>query len=105
MFRMQTHAITVTSVCHTTHIINPAIFHDREITELSFASFFCVYIRRDVLHKTGLLDAEFGGQNQSGHIFSDVMRSILSLKIYHVGRAQVVHKLQDSTEQLTAKSK
>jgi GT2 family glycosyltransferase len=99
------HSCDVSLSYHHNNIINPSIFHDGEITELSFAPFFCVYIRRDVLHKAGLLDAEFGRHYRSDRIYSDVVRLIHGLKIYHVGRAQVVHKLQVSTEQLEAISK
>jgi len=90
---------------HHNNIVNPKLFHDGEITEVSFAPFFCVYLRRDVLHRAGVLDAEFGRHYRSDRIYSDVLRHIHGLKIYHVSKAEVVHKLQVSTEELAAKSK
>ena len=62
-------------------------------------------MRREVLHRAGGLDAEFGWPYRSDRIYSDVLRHIHGLKIYHVSKAEVVHKLQVSTKELAANSK
>ena len=42
------------------NIINVPVFHSGRVVELSFAPFFCVYIKRDVLDSSVGLDAEYG---------------------------------------------
>ena len=88
---------------HHNNIINMPIFHDGEILELSFAPFFCAYIKRDVLNNSVGLDAELGRHYRSDRIFSAYIRHVLNLKIYHVSNAIVFHKLQKSTKKLKDK--
>lgn len=85
---------------HHKNIINMPIFHDGEILELSFAPFFCTYIKRDVLDNSFGLDAELGRHYRSDRIFSDYVRNVMNLRIYHVSDAVVYHKLQRSTMSL-----
>lgn len=85
---------------HHKNIINMPLFHDGEVLELSFAPFFCAYIKRDVLNNSLGLDAELGRHYRSDRIFSDYIRNIMKLKIYHISRAIVYHKLQVSTKKL-----
>jgi glycosyltransferase involved in cell wall biosynthesis len=85
---------------HHANIINPSLFSNGQVTEIGFAPFFCVYIKRDVLKVTGLLDAEYGRHYRSDRIFCDHVRHILGLRIYHIADAIVIHKLQKATDSL-----
>ncbi|MBQ2654676.1 MAG: glycosyltransferase [Methanobrevibacter sp.] len=85
---------------HHKNIINMDNFHDGESLELSFAPFFCTYIKREVLEKSFGLDAELGRHYRSDRIFSEYIRHILGYKIFHVTDAIVYHKLQKSTQSL-----
>jgi O-antigen biosynthesis protein len=85
---------------HHSNIVNPPVFHHGEQTELSFAPFFCVYLKREVLHLAPRLDEKHGRHYRSDRIYCDYVRNILGLKIYHVSSALVNHKLQRSTDQL-----
>lgn len=58
---------------HHNNIINMPIFHDGEILELSFAPFFCAYIKRDVLNNSVGLDAELGRHYRSDRIFQHIL--------------------------------
>ncbi|MGB9980380.1 glycosyltransferase [Methanobacterium sp.] len=89
---------------HHENIINVPIFHSGESVELSFAPFFCVYIKREVLDHSMGLDAELGRHYRSDRIFCNYIRHVMNLKIYHVARAIVYHKLQKSTDILSKKS-
>lgn len=82
---------------HHFNIEQVPLFSNGKNIELSFAPFFCVYIRRDVLNKAGLLDAQHGRHYRSDRIYCDVIRHILGLKIYYVASSIVYHKLQKST--------
>ena len=85
---------------HHKNIINMPIFHCGEILELNFAPFFCTYIKREVLDNSVGLDAKRGRHYRSDVIFSEYIRHVMGLKIYHVSDAVVYHKLQQSTHKL-----
>ena len=85
---------------HHNNITNVPIFHDGEILELNFAPFFCVYIKRDILNNSFGLDAELGRHYRSDRIFSDYVKHVMGLKIYHTSNAIVYHKLLKSTRKL-----
>lgn len=85
------------------NIINVPIFHDGETLELSFAPFFCAYVKREVYDQSLGLDAELGRHYDSDRIFSDFVRHVQKLKIYHVSDAKVYHKTQQSTKILEEK--
>jgi|WetSurMetagenome_2_1015567.scaffolds.fasta_scaffold76395_1 O-antigen biosynthesis protein len=87
------------------NIINVPVFHSGKFLELSFAPFFCVYIKRDTLNSSVGLDAEFGRHYRSDRIFCNYIRHMMNLKIYYVEDAVVYHKLQKSTDVLRSKSK
>lgn len=90
---------------HHDNVLAPHIFHDGKYVELSFAPFFCVYIKRSVFNASRGLDAEFGRHYRSDRIYCDYIRHVLKLKIWHVSDAHVVHKLQKSTDLLRRKEK
>lgn len=89
---------------HHANIARVPIFHDGGAVEITFAPFFCTYIRRDVYARTLGLDAEFGRHYRSDRIFCSYVRHILGLRIYHEPQAVVIHKLQKSTETLRTDS-
>ena len=78
------------------NIINLPIFHDGGILELNYAPFFCTYVKREVYNKTLSLDFKLGMDNRSNRIFSDIIRSMLNLKIYQSPYAFVYNKHIDA---------
>jgi O-antigen biosynthesis protein len=68
--------------------------------ELTFAIFFCVLIKRDVIDALGPLDAEYGRHYRSDQTYCAMVRSVLGRKIYYVPDAVAYHGLQKSTEAL-----
>lgn len=87
---------------HHSNIVSAPVFHHGEHTELSFAPFFCVYLKREVLQLAPRLDEKHGRHYRSDRIYCDYVRNILGFKIYHVSSALVNHKLQQSTDLLQA---
>lgn len=85
---------------HHNNIINPPLFHNGCDVEISFAPFFCVYIRRDILDDSIGLDAEFGRHYRSDRIYCNFVRKVLNKKIFHVHDSIVYHKLQRATDGL-----
>lgn len=88
---------------HHSNVINAPIFSNGLITEIAFAPFFCVYIKREVLNVAGMLDAEYGRHYRSDRIYCDYIRHILKKKIYHIAESVVFHKLQKATDGLRVK--
>ncbi len=86
------------------NMVNVPLFHSGRHVELSFAAFFCVYIKRDVLNDSNGLNAEYGRHYRSDRIYCNYIRHVMNLKIYHIDEASVYHKLQQSTEVLREKS-
>jgi glycosyltransferase involved in cell wall biosynthesis len=86
------------------NIENVPVFHSGRVVEISFAPFFCVYIKRDVMNSSMGLDAEYGRHYRSDRIFCNYIRHIMNLKIYHLEDAVVYHKLQKSTDDLRRNS-
>jgi len=87
------------------NIVNVSTFHSGDVVELSFAPFFCAYIKRDVYDNSVGLDAEYGRHYRSDRIFCNYIRHIMNLKIYYIADAVVYHKLQRSTDLLRSKPK
>lgn len=85
---------------HHQNIINMDLYHDGELLEMSFAPFFCTYIKREMLDKTLGLDAQSGRHYRSDRVFSEYVRKIMNQKIIHVSDAVVYHKLQKATAKL-----
>jgi len=92
------------SAAHS-NIINVPVFHSGRVVELSFAPFFCVYIKRDVLDSSLGLDAEYGRHYRSDRIFCNYLKHIMNLKVYYIDEAIVYHKLQKSTDLLRSRTK
>lgn len=96
------HSCDVNLSQHHSNVVNPPVFHHGEHSELSFAPFFCIYIKREVLQLAPRLDEKHGRHYRSDRIYCDYVRNILGFKIYHVSSALVNHKLQKSTDLLQA---
>jgi len=91
------YACDVNLSVHHRNVINLPLFHKGEVVELSFAPFFCVYIKREILDRSLGLDAELGRHYRSDRIFCDYVRHVMGLRIYQLSSAVVHHKLQKST--------
>lgn len=85
---------------HHRNIACLPIFHDGKAVEMTYAPFFAVYIRRDVISHIGMLDAEYGRHYRSDRVYCDMVRNVGKRKIYYVPEAFVIHKLQKATDQL-----
>jgi glycosyltransferase involved in cell wall biosynthesis len=85
---------------HHQNIAEISLFHDGSPLDLSYAAFFAVYIRRDVINDIGPLDAEYGRHYRSDRTYCDLMRNTLKRKLYYVPEAFVTHKLQKATDSL-----
>lgn len=96
-------ACDVNISAHHQNIADIPLFHDGGALELSYAAFFAVYIRRDVIENIGVLDAEFGRHYRSDRTYCDLMRTATNRKLYYVPEAMVTHKLQKSTDSLRDK--
>lgn len=96
--------IDVNISSHHKNVINSPIFHDGEYTELNFAPFFCVYIKRSVYDESIGLDAQLGRHYRSDMIYCNYVREVMGYKIYHVSKSRIYHKLQKSTTHLEENS-
>lgn len=83
---------------HHKNIHHVPLLHDGEQVEISFAPFFCTYMRREVVDQVGGLDAEFGRHYRSDRIMCDYLRHLLGMKIFYTSQAVVYHKLQKATD-------
>ncbi len=85
---------------HHNNIAQLPLFHDGGPVELTYAPFFAVYIRRDVIDVIGLLDAEHGRHYRSDKLYCALMRVVTGRRIYYVPDARAVHRLQAATQTL-----
>lgn len=85
---------------HHQNIAAISLFHDGGAIDLSYAAFFAVYIRRDIIEEIGPLDAEYGRHYRSDRTYCDLMRNSLNRKLYYVPEAFITHKLQKATDSL-----
>lgn len=83
---------------HHKNIHHVPLLHDGEQVEISFAPFFCTYMRREVVDQVGGLDAEFGRHYRSDRIMCDYLRHLLGMRIIYTSQAVVYHKLQKATD-------
>lgn len=87
------------------NIENVPLLHNGKFLELSFAPFFCAYIKRDVLNNSVGFDAELGRHYRSDRIFSYFLKHVMNLKIYHISDSVVYHKHKQATRYLKDKEK
>jgi len=85
---------------HHNNIARIPCFHDGELVELTFAPFFCVYVKRSVLDALHGLDAEFGRHYRSDRVFCNMVHEYLGRRIVYTPRACVYHMHQQATRQL-----
>lgn len=85
---------------HHRNIAKLPLFHNGGALEISYAAFFAVYIRRDIIDDLGPLDAEYGRHYRSDRVYCDFMRNVLGRKLYYVPDSFFIHKLQKATDTL-----
>ncbi len=85
---------------HHRNILRIPTFHDGGDVDLTFAPFFCVYLRRDALDELGGLDAEFGRHYRSDRLYCTAVRDLLGRRVVYTPRAVVHHKVQVATKRL-----
>lgn len=90
---------------HHKNIARVPLLHDGEQVEISFAPFFCTYMRREIVDQVGGLDAEFGRHYRSDRIMCDYLRHLLGMKIFYTSQAVVYHKLQKATDEMRKSDK
>lgn len=91
----------VTLSSHHQNVIDYKFDVIRGFIELSYVPFFCVLVRREVLTRVGLLDAEFGRHYRSDQVYCDAVR-VKDFKIVYTPNSKVYHLLQRSTQELAA---
>lgn len=89
---------------HHKNIDSIGLFHDGLQVELSFAPFFCVYIKRAAWDLCGGLDHSNGRHYRSDRIMCDYIRQILKQRIVYTPMAIVYHAVQAATKELERKS-
>lgn len=85
---------------HHLNIAQVPLFHDGGMLELTYAPFFAVYIRHEVIAAIGPLDAEYGRHYRSDRTYCDMMRNLTGYRIYYTPEAHFIHKLQRATDHL-----
>lgn len=94
-------ACDVSLSCYHKNIDSTALFHDGRRVELSFAPFFCVYIKRAIWEACCGLDHENGRHYRSDRIMCDFVKQVLKLRIVYTPEARVHHAAQVATNALT----
>ena len=90
----------VTLSVHHNNVASVPLFHDGAAVDLTFAPFFCAYIKRRIIDELGGLDAEFGRHFRSDRTFCALTREYLGKRVVYEPDARVVHKHQRSTQLL-----
>jgi glycosyltransferase involved in cell wall biosynthesis len=94
----------VTLSSHHGNVEPLPLFHDGGAVELNFATFFCVYIKRDVWELCGGLDAQHGRHYRSDRIMCEYVRHVLGMRIVYTPASVVFHRHQAATNDLKANS-
>jgi glycosyltransferase involved in cell wall biosynthesis len=96
--------VDVTISAHHDNLINPRLMPEKAYQELSFVNFFCVYITRECLDDTGLLNEEDGRHYKSDRLFCEKMLNRGRFKIVYTPYCKIYHLLQQSTIDLKKKN-
>ena len=88
--------------CHHSNVKEMPLLHDGEILDLSFAPFFCAYIKREIWNGVGGIDYALGRHYRSDRIMCEAIITLLKKRIIYVAGARVWHAVQASTEALLA---
>ena len=86
----------ITPSIYNKNIKNVPLFHNGKVLELNMAPFFCTYIKRDVFNKSCGFNLQLGKHYHSVRLFSEFIRNILNLKIYHISDSIVIHNTTES---------
>lgn len=89
---------------HHKNLHRPPLLSNGKLLELSFAPFFCVFIKNSILKQQPELDAIHGRHYRSDRLYCNYVTHVLQKKIIFVPDALVYHKLQKSTETLKSKN-
>jgi GT2 family glycosyltransferase len=81
-----------------------SLFHGGGDINLNYASFFCVYIKRQIWELCGGLDAYHGRHFQSDRIMCEFVRHVLEMRIVYTPQAVVFHHYQAATKALKKNS-
>jgi GT2 family glycosyltransferase len=90
---------------HHNNVAHVPCFHDGNSVELTFAPFFCVYVKRNVWDALHGLDAEFGRHYRSDRVFCNMVREYLRMRIVYTPEARVYHMHQRATQYLKRENK
>lgn len=99
-FARETDDCDVNISAHHRNIADVPVLHDGGDLELTYAAFFSVYIRREVIDQIGSLDAEYGRHYRSDRVYADLMRNLTHYRMFYAPESHFIHKLQKSTDQL-----
>ena len=77
------------------NILKIPIFHNGEFLELKMAPFFCTYLKREIFNKTTGFNDNLGNHFHSMRLFSEYIRQILKLNIYHISEAVVINNISN----------
>ncbi|WP_134681695.1 glycosyltransferase [Paracoccus ravus] len=85
---------------HHRNIAHVPTFHDGGELELSYAAFFAVYIRHELIAEIGPLDAEYGRHYRSDRTYCDTMLSLTTYRMIYTPQSHFIHKLQKATDRM-----
>lgn len=80
----------VTLSHHHRNVEAPPLFHGGGAIDLNYASFFCVYIKRDVWDLCGGFDAQQGKNDWADRTICDFIRHVLGRRIVYTSEAVVL---------------
>lgn len=82
------------------NVVDPYFDTQHAITELRFAPFFCVLVRREAIDRCGPLDARMGAHYQSDWVYCAAVRHHAGMRILHTPHAKVYHFQGLATQEL-----
>jgi len=86
---------------HHSNIDWLSLYHHGDEFDLSFAPFFCVYIKRTIWNESAGLDYENGRHYRSDRIMCDFVKNLLRKRIVYTSKSIVYHGSQVSTNELS----
>lgn len=99
-FARESYECDVNISAHHRNVAEVPLYHDGGEIELTYAAFFAVYIRREVIEAIGPLDAEFGRHYRSDRVYCDMMRNLTDYRMFYTPDSHFIHKLQKATDHL-----
>lgn len=99
-YALRSREVDVNLSVHHRNVLDAELCGSRGYVELGFAPFFCAYITRECLNKTGMLDAENGRHYRSDRLYCDMVRNHAKMKIVYTPHSKLYHFLQQSTAEL-----